>query len=280
MRAQIEQLLPSLTDAEARVGQWVLAHPRQTLDASVRELATAADCSDPTVIRFCRRLGLTGYRELKLRLAEDLSRPARHVHRDVTAVDSVADAVSKVLDSSLAALLELRANAARLPFTAAAKALAEAGQILFLGQGASGRVAADASHKFFRLGVPCSYASDAPTIRQRAAVSRARDVLILVSHRGDPGALVDAATLARVKGATIVAVSRVGSPLLDEADIPFALSADEDTGEYTPMSSRLVHLAVLDALHVALALELGPDAIAALRQAKQALATPARHGTV
>ena len=272
MQAQIKAELPNLPAAEARVGRWILAHPRETLRASVRRLARAAGTSEPTVIRFCRRVGVPGYRDLKLRLAADLSGPASPMHRDVTDSDSLPVAVTKVLDQSVAALVGLSESRESLPFDAAVAALARARQILFLGEGASGRVAEDVWHKFFRLGIPCSYATDSATIRQYSAVCAAGDVLVAISHSGRTRSLVAAMAFARERGAATLAVTRQGSPLIDSADLGFACSPDEDTSVYTPMSSRLVQLAVFDALQVGLALALGEPAADALRRSKAALA--------
>ncbi len=40
--------------------------------SSITDLAELADTSEPTVIRFCRKLGLSGYMELRLSLANAL----------------------------------------------------------------------------------------------------------------------------------------------------------------------------------------------------------------
>ncbi|MEM7279758.1 MAG: transcriptional regulator, partial [Pseudomonadota bacterium] len=47
----------------------------------------------------------------------------------------------------------------------------------------------------------------------------------------------------------------------------------EDSSVYTPMSSRLAQLALLDALQVALALRLGEPAAERLQRSKDALQT-------
>ncbi|MEM1262892.1 MAG: MurR/RpiR family transcriptional regulator [Pseudomonadota bacterium] len=271
MQARIAAEIHDLPAAEARVGEWILAHPRETLRASVRRVARAAGTSEPTVIRFCRRFGLPGYRELKLQLAAELGATESPMHGRVTATDSPTAAAQKVIEQSVAALQLLRDHSAELPFAQAAQALAAARQVVFIGVGASGQVAADAWQKFFRLGRPCSYASDEPTIRQLAAVCDAADVMVAVSHTGESATLSDATELARQHGAFTIAISRSGSPLMRSVDLGFSCSADEDTSLYTPMSSRLVHLAVFDALFVTVALTLGDTAVAALKQSKAAL---------
>ena len=271
MLARIQRQTESLSRAERRVADWVLAHPRQAADATLAEVARSCGASEPTVIRFCRRVGLSGFRELTIRLAEALSRPERYVHRDVNADDATADAVSKVLDAAISSLLDMRAQLSSMPVDEAAAVLLDARQISFIGLGASGHVAVDACHKFFRLGTPCSAHTDTPSILQAAAITGPGDVLVIVSHLGGWPELDRAAASARENGAMVIALTNPASRLARLATLVFGWDPHEDTSVYTPMSSRLAQLALLDALYVAFALSLGDAAAAKLRRSKDAL---------
>lgn len=273
MLALINQSLPRLSRAEKRVAQWVLAHPRQATESTVAEVARASATSEPSVIRFCRRLGLSGFRELTIRLTESLSRPGSLVHRDVSAGDSISDATVKVVDAAIESLVDLRSQLSTMPFDAVVARMVVARQFVFAGLGASGHVASDASHKFFRLGVPCSALIDTPSIRQFAAIASPGDVLIVVSKNGNAQPVCDAAAQAHNNGAFVVAITDPGSRLALAASTTFACDAREDTNIYTPRSSRLVHLALLDALHVSTALALGEKAASNLERSKDALIT-------
>ena len=116
-----------------------------------------------------------------------------------------------------------------------------------------------------------------PTTKPRArarpirSASRPDDVLIVISKTGSSAALCEAAESARRNGASVIAITDGNSPLAGVASLCFACDAREDTNVYTPMSSRLVHLVILDALQVALALQLGETAAANLRRTKAAL---------
>lgn len=276
MLLQIENRLPSLSRAERRVGRWLLAHPRQAAEATLAEVAGACGTSEPTVIRFCRKLGLGGFRELTIRLTEALSRPVGYVHRDVLADDKAVDAAIKVLDASIQSLIEVRTELSHIPIERAVEILADARQIAFAGLGASGYVARDASHKFFRLGIPCSALTDTPGILQYAAVAGPGDVMVVISKTGQALDTVRAAAR-RSGGATVIAITDPASPLAQEASLVLPCQPQEDTSVYTPMSSRLAQLALLDAIQVALALALGETAITKLRASKQALKRPTTH---
>ena len=271
MLSTINRVLPGLSPAERRVARWVLMHPKEAAEGTLARLAREAETSEPTVVRFCRRIGLSGYRELAIRLTEALSNPVSYVHRDVNPDDSTPDAVLKVMDASIRSLIDMRAQLSSMPVDEAVAAMRNARQIAFAGLGASGHVANDACHKFFRLGIPCTSLTDTPMILQFAAIAEPEDVLVLLSHTGRWEDFARAARLARGRGATVIALTNPDSSIAAEAGLLFPCELIEDTSVYTPMSSRLAQLALLDAIHVALALARGEVASDTLRRSKDAL---------
>ncbi len=271
MLSRISNALPALSPSEKRVAEWILAHPKEATDATLAHIAGECKTSEPTVLRFCRSLGLGGFRELGIRLAESLSAPGSYVHRDVNPDDSTSDAVMKVMDASIQSLAEMRAQLSSMPVDETTRAMAAARQIAFAGLGASGHVARDACHKFFRLGIPCASLTDTPMILQFAAIAESDDVLVLLSHTGRWREFAQAADIARERGATVVAITNPESALAGAASILFPCRVVEDTNVFTPMSSRLGQLALLDAILVALALARGASATERLKLSKDAL---------
>ena len=77
--------------------------------------------------------------------------------------------------------------------------------------------------------------------------------------------------LAQKRGATVIAVTDQSSDLAQTADLTFHCHPPEDTNTFTPMSSRLAQLTVLDAIQVCLAISLGEVAEENLRLTKDAL---------
>ena len=97
------------------------------------------------------------------------------------------------------------------------------------------------------------------------------DVLVLLSHSGRWQEFAQASNIARERDATVIAITNPDSDLADSASILFPCRVIEDTNVFTPTSSRLGQLALLDALLVALALTLGSGATERLRLSKDAL---------
>jgi RpiR family carbohydrate utilization transcriptional regulator len=271
MLSRIEQNRHALSAAERRVADWVLANPQRVVALPLARIAAAAEVSEPTVVRFCRSLGSKGFSDFKVRVAQDLASNAGLVHADVRHGDDANDILAKVMGASIRELSALQRSLDPNCIARAVATLAAAQRIDFYGIGASGIVVDDAQNKFFRLGVPCATYRDAPTMLQAAAIADARHAVLAVSKTGTSAPVVEACRQAAGNGAGVIAITSPLSPLAAVAGTVILLDVREDTSVYTPMSSPLAQLAVLDVLQVAYALALGPRGIDMLQRSKVAL---------
>lgn len=99
---QIKGRLEELNKAERKVAEVILQNPQQATRFSIAALAQAASVSEPTVNRFCRSFGVSGYPELKLQLAQSLASGAAYVSRAVEADDNPAAYTQKIFGSAIA----------------------------------------------------------------------------------------------------------------------------------------------------------------------------------
>jgi RpiR family carbohydrate utilization transcriptional regulator len=277
---RIAAALPALPPAEQRVAKLVLADAGGFATLPVGTLAERAKVSKPTVVRFCRSVGYGGLTDFKRKLAGSVNEGVPFVHRAVAEGDSAPELVVKVLDNAVAALLAFRNAAAAASFERAIALLAQAGQagkrIAFYGVGNSGIVAQDAQHKFFRLGVHAEAVSDGHVQVMGATMLGRGDVLVVISNSGRSRDLLDAAEIARRKGAATVLITASGSPLAQTAasernHVLLATDHPEDHDRYSPMVSRLLHLLVIDILATGVALRLPPTLRPLLQEIKQNL---------
>ena len=260
MLDRITASLPSLAPAEQRVGKLVLVDPRAFASLPVTELAERAHVSKPTVVRFCRSMGYDGLSDFKLKLAGTVSEGVPFIHRSVDLDDKVGDVLVKVIDNNVAAFLKYRNDASTNAIEKATTALINTcvlgKRIEFFGAGNSGIVALDAQHKFFRLGVSTVAYSDGHMQVMSASMMGPGDSLVVVSNSGRTRDLIDAIDIARKHGATTIAITCSGSPLASAAHIHLAADHPEGFDKYSPMTSRLMHLTVIDVLATVVALRL------------------------
>ena len=149
--------------------------------------------------------------------------------------------------------------------------LAAAQRIEFYGVGASGVVAMDAQQKFFRLGLPTVAYTDPHMQLMSATTLRAGDVVVAVSHTGRTKDVLESVITAKDTGAHVIAVTSPDSPLSHAASLTLPVATAEDTDLYTPMMSRLAHLAVIDVLATGIALKGGREVAENLRRLKRQL---------
>jgi len=250
-------MMPMLRRSEQKIAELVLKRPHSMVNASVSEVARDATVSQPTVVRFCRAIGCSGFQDFKLRLAQDLATGTPYVHEDVRPDDQVADIAAKVFNRSIAALARVRNQANPDSIGRAVDILTLAKRIEFYGFGASGVVAMDAQNKFFRLGIPCIAQTDFHVQAMSAAILGPEAAVVAVSHTGRTRELIRSIELAKESGAKVIAITSGGTPLAEKADVALLIDVAEDTGMYTPMTSRLAHLAMVDVLQVGVALRKG-----------------------
>jgi RpiR family carbohydrate utilization transcriptional regulator len=269
--AQIEAARERLSKAEQRVADYVLGHADDIMNLSIAALAGNVGVSQPTVARFCLALGFTGFKEFKLRLVQSLAGGVPFVHRDVGAGDPASALVAKVLDRTIAALLRVRNELDAVALDRAIHLLANARTIEFYGAGNSGIIAADAQHKFFRLGVPTVAYSDPHIHGMAATLLQPGDVVVAISNTGRTRDLLRSVEYARQAGASVVAITASGSPLAKLSTVALCADVEEDPDVYSPMTSRIAHLAIIDVLAVGVALSQGPGLLARLEKTKQSL---------
>ncbi len=268
---RLRAALPTLSRREASVAEAVLAEPEDALRSSIGTLAARVGVSQPTVIRLCRSIGCDGYADFKLKLAQSLGPGTPFVSAHVAPGDSASSYVGKILDAGAAALHAARSSLDIAAVEAAVGALANARRIVFFGLGGSAPTAADAAHKFSRFPIPSQAVLDPLLLRMQLVGMTAGDVVLIVSNTGRTREIVDIARLAQDQGVTVIAITAPASPLAQRASIVIATIPAEDAELFTPMASRLVHLAMIDVLATGVALRQGPDQSARLSRIKDVL---------
>jgi DNA-binding MurR/RpiR family transcriptional regulator len=269
----IRTLLPSLNPGEAKVAAAVLANPERVLSAGAAALAAEAGASAATVVRCCRSLGFGGFQDFKLALARDSASPSAATPAELHKRDTPSVILHKLLSADADALRNADATVEPAALAAAVVACAKASRILFAGVGTSANVAQDASYRFRLIGLATEAPPDIHVQQVAARLLRKGDVCIVVSHRGTTEASVATATAAREAGATVIAItSFTRSPLTQIAHLAIVAGSLQTWFRVEAMASRVVHLCILDAMFVALAMRRQGQAIAALKAAGEGLA--------
>ena len=267
----ITDALPSLNKSETKVANVILSDPDAATQSSIAALAKKASVSEPSVNRFCKRFNASGFPDFKLKLAKSLVSGIRFVNRNVDPNDDVASYTPKIIDSTINTLASVRDKISYARVNQVVDKLIQAKRIYFFGLGASGSVARDAEHKFFRFNLPVSSHEDVLMQRMLASTGGAGDEFFIVSHTGRTKEVVEVAEIARNNGSTVIGLTAPESPLAAMCTLAMDVDVPENTDEYMPMASRIVHLVILDVLATGMTLRRGPDFLPHLEKIKGSL---------
>jgi RpiR family carbohydrate utilization transcriptional regulator len=181
--------------------------------------------------------------------------------------------ISKIINSVQSSIQSLGNTIRPESLDAAANAIAKCKSVNFFGMGASSSVALDAQHKFFRFGMPVIAHADFINQRMMCSMLDKDDVGVFISYTGRTDAMVVNAEIARARGATIIGITSQGSLLSGQCDFVLNAIAAEDTDLFTPMTSRIMHLAVVDMLATSVALKMGSSVEENFKSIKKNLAS-------
>lgn len=261
-----------LSQSERRVADVVLEAPESVPRKTLAALSAEAEVSEPTVLRFCRSLGLSGFADFKIELAQALAAGgAAYIHRDIRLDDDLTTVCDKVVDTSVNAILSLRRSIDEVVLREAVDRIRSANRLDLYAVGLTNTVAIDAQQKFMRLDITCQALHDAHLQTMSAATLRPGDVALAFSYNGHIKDIVRCARTARDVGAYVIAITRSESPLADIADLLITIDTPEDTFLYAPMATRLAHFVMVDLLSTLVTLARGPGVVERLEYIKESL---------
>ncbi len=262
----------SLTDSEKKVAEYILEHSAEVLNYTVAELAKNADVSDATVVRFCRSVGYKGYQDLKINLAQDTIVPYKQLNTSLEKDDTTEQIAVKMIRSEIDTLEETLRILDWEELERVAVAIHDAKRVVFFGSGGSALVAADAMHKFLKIGICCMIQMDSDVQRMQSAVLKEGDVAFGISHSGYNLHVIECLKNARAGGATVIGLTTLGdSPMQKACDHLLATSSGRETiFKSEPVAARIAQLSVIDSLVAVLSCMNYDEAYDAIQKTRRA----------
>jgi len=240
-----------LTKTEQKTATYILDNPSDVIHMTIAELADAAKNAEATVFRLCKKLGFSGYQEMKIALAGDVYTPLESVYKEVDPADSTRTMISKIfrgINEGLQDTLKIIDEAA---VEKAIEAITTTKRIDVYGSGGSAVIASDIEHRFMRFGIPVRAYSDPHLQITSATLLQPGDIVIAVSHTGANRDILDAVKMANSNHVTTIAItSYMRSPLSQIATIALHGMGREISSRSEAMSSRMIHLAIVDVLYI------------------------------
>ena len=265
---KIDSMQKNFTKSEKKIAAVITEGPEKVIYSSIAELAASCGVSEPTIIRFCRKIGLAGYQDLKLTLAMELVNPLQAINEQIRRDDDVSSIVTKVFNGTIETLSFTR-NSLSLPdLEKAAELLGNARRIIAVGMGNSHAICIDLQHKLLRLNLDISAYSDPHLATISLVHADKRDVLFCISHSGSSKEIVDLAIEAFHNHVHVISITGSGiTPLSKYSDITLHTCSNETKYSILGRESRIAELAIIDSIYTLLALKYENSAFLAVENA-------------
>lgn len=256
---------------ERKIADLIMADPHSVLPLTITQFSELAGCGTATLVRFSKRLGLNGYQELKLAIAQEISTLSNE-KETISPYDSCYSMFTKRLRDIQVALQKTRLVLSPSAMDAAAKKIMNAKRIVIFGLGNSAAIAHDAQHKFLRVGLNATACSDNHLQSIIASHLDSDCVAIGISHSGKSVDIVQALRLARISGAATICVTNYEtSPITEVSDICLFTQSEETQHSILAMSSRIAQLTIFDAIYTYIVANTNSGAIEAILNTETAL---------
>lgn len=276
---RIRSVMPRLPQAALKVAQQVLDDSALVSTSSIADLAKLCGTSQASVTRFCQALGLSGYPELRLRLAAETGRSPEltwelDMGADIGPDDSATHLATVLASTNIRALQQTLELFDGATLDSAADNIASARRVNIYGAGGSSFVAQELQFRLSRLDLPVWAYQESHTVLMTAALMRAGDVFFAISRSGRTIEAIETLAEAKERGATTIALTSFpNSPLGALADLVLTTHVQDTSVRHGSLAARYAQLLMVDCVYTAVAQRTYERSTEALTLTTRALAS-------
>jgi DNA-binding MurR/RpiR family transcriptional regulator len=254
---QIKRLYSGLTGKYKDIADYILAKPENIIRCKVREIAKDCNCDDALIIRFCQKVGYSGFSDFKTSIAAEFMPVKLNIkEKEFQPEDSFAKLKQNFLDNNVKTLHDTIGLLEKQTVKDAVKILSGAKTIYLLASGISGVVAEDIQIKLMRLGFKAVFHQDVEFSRILMGLCGKDDAVLAISFSGETANVCELAAIAGKRNIPIVSVTNCpNSKLVKLSDVALFTASDEKIFRLGAMTSRIAQYFIIDFLIINMVME-------------------------
>ena len=243
-----------LTKIEKKIADYLLSNDISFMQLPISKFAENVGVAGSAVIRFCKTLGFSGYSDFKMNMAmEAVKEKSIAILPDIGPEDNIQDIVNTVFSSSIKALKDTLKMLDLQKIPAIIEKLSCARHIYLYAVGTSIPLIEDMQKRLMRLGYISFSISDVYEMQMSLMNITPQDFVIAISHSGRTEQVVNIVKKAKeLYVPTLCITSYSESTLAKLCDFSLVDYSDENKYPIEAVSSRIAHMAIIDAIIVAL----------------------------
>lgn len=245
---KVETLKDSFTKTEKLIASYLLSNPTIIIYMSLTELSDTLKVSEGSIVRFCQKIGFTGFHPFKIAVAL-CEKPKELSSERLPEPGDLKGLKSFIAESYIGVIRETSKFISEETLRQCVDLIKTARSILLVGVGASGNTAQDVFYKFMRFGLNVKYTHDVHLQAMMASQLSDGDALIAISQSGSTLETVDIARLAHKTGSKVISITGYArSPLAKSSDLVLLTPTRETPFESGAIRSKVAQLYVLELL--------------------------------
>lgn len=189
LRKLINANMDQLTKTQKALGAFILEHLSECAFATLEEIAQQSGVSTASIIRFARKLGFTGFPELKEKIQEefrDSVTTATKLERRIEMFSGSAQVLRELLEMEGEQASRLITEELALNYAAAVQKLASVRELILYGEGASATLTYLLEFRFRRFGYRVTRINESGRYFFYAVLNLPRDGAAVVCGLGRP----------------------------------------------------------------------------------------------
>ncbi|GAA3012668.1 MurR/RpiR family transcriptional regulator [Tetragenococcus solitarius] len=246
----------NFTEIERNIADYALNNMKKVSRMTIKEFANAAGVSEASVVRFCKNIGVKGFREFKLVLNQELvlrgkdsdfNIVKKHRKEELTSQDILFN----TLELDRLAVDQLFNTLDTKSVEQAVKRIAKSNIVVVYGAGASSMVAEDLTHKFTKLGLSTFFNRDFHYMLSIVLNMQEGDTFIAISTTGQTQEVLELSELAKKRKGTVISITTLQkSKLVKQSDILLSTPVLEEYFRVANLATRISQLVVVDVLYM------------------------------
>ncbi|WP_436513761.1 MurR/RpiR family transcriptional regulator [Clostridium thermobutyricum] len=231
---------------------YINENPGECVDKSISELASIVSIGEATITRFSRKLGFSGYQELKRNIAKYMFKEneVNRINSKVDLRESVHETAEKIFSDNMKAIEESIKILDEEKILKIREMILNANKIFFFGVGDSGIVATQTGYKFMRIGFDIASSTDAHTMVMLASLMKRGDLVFIFSHSGETSEVVKVCNIAQNNKAKVISITENTNNTLEKiSDVNIAYVSKETVFETSTVLSKFTQLFLVELIY-------------------------------
>lgn len=245
---RINNAFYELTAAERKVSHYILSNPDAIQYMSISQVAEESGVADATVSRFCRRLELKGFYDLKLEIAKHVATTSEIPESGIIVPEVTSNTqnqqIGKTSQDAIQQTIDLADN---LAIKKAVTLMEMASRVVCMGSGGSMIMAHECAHLFSTVSNKFSAVDDSHLQMSCIATLEKNDTIILFSYSGSTQSSIQILELAKRRSVNTILITRFPkSPAAECADIVLCCGSNEAPFLPGSIPARVAQLVLID----------------------------------